>query len=118
MRAATIREADTPILARFARVAQQYYTGSKITVEGFADPAGSTRYNLKLSANRATAVRDYLVAQGLATDQLSTVGYGETRLVTPKAWGDKPGAEMNRRVVFVIESKGQPAVALTQPEGK
>ena len=116
--AATIREADTPVLARFAHVAQQYYPGSKITVEGFADPKGSTRYNLNLSTKRATAVRDYLVAQGLATDQLSTVGYGETRLVTPKAWGDQPGAEMNRRVVFVIESKGQTAVALTQPEGK
>ena len=114
--ASALRDADTPSLARFAHIAQQYYPQSKITVEGFADPAGTSRYNLNLSKKRATAVRDYLVAQGLANDQLTPVGYGETRLVTPKAWGDQPGAEMNRRVVFVIESKGQATVALAQPE--
>lgn len=113
---ATVRSADTPVLARFAHVVQQYYPQSKVTIEGFADPAGSNRYNLNLSQRRARAVRDYLVAQGLTTDQLSTVGYGETRLVTPRAWGDKPGAELNRRVVFVIETASQKSVALAQPE--
>jgi outer membrane protein OmpA-like peptidoglycan-associated protein len=95
---------------------QQYYPQSKVTIEGFADPAGSNRYNLNLSQRRAKSVRDYLVAQGLTTDQLSTVGYGESRLVTPRAWGDQPGAEMNRRVVFVIETASQKSVALAQPE--
>jgi peptidoglycan-associated lipoprotein len=116
--AATIRDADTPVLARFAHIVQQYYPQSKVTVEGFADPKGSARYNLGLSAKRATTVRDYLVTQGLTADQLNAIGYGKTRLVTPKAWGDQPGADMNRRVVFVIESKGQAAVALAAPEGQ
>ena len=43
---------------------------------------------------------------------LLCVGYGETRLVTPGASGDAPGAELNRRVVFVIESAGQKSMAL------
>jgi outer membrane protein OmpA-like peptidoglycan-associated protein len=41
------------------------------------------------------------------------VGYGKTRLVVPGAWGDEPGAEQNRRVVFVIETKGEPAMRAT-----
>ena len=55
---ASIREQDTPMLDRFARVAQKYYPGSTITVEGFADPAGGMQYNLALSQRRANAVKD------------------------------------------------------------
>ncbi|HEX6807755.1 MAG TPA: OmpA family protein [Gemmatimonadaceae bacterium] len=102
---ATVRDEDHDALDRFAKIAQKYYPGSTITVEGFADPAGSTRYNVKLSERRAEAVKAYLASQGL-TDQVNTVGYGKTRLVVPGAEKDAPGAEKNRRVVFVIESKG------------
>jgi peptidoglycan-associated lipoprotein len=109
---ASVMDRDHGALERFAHVVQQYYPGSKVTVEGFADPAGTARYNLDLSKRRAAAVRDYLVSQGLGGEQLNTVGYGKTRLVIPGAWGDKPGAEQNRRVVFVIESRGQKTVAL------
>ncbi len=102
---ATVRDEDHAALDRFAKIAQKYYPGSVITVEGFADPAGSTKYNLDLSRRRADAVKAYLSSQGLNGD-LRTVGYGKTRLVVPNAWGSEPGAEKNRRVVFVIESKG------------
>jgi len=114
---ATVRQEDYPALTRFAHIAQQYYPQSKITIEGFADPAGGVRYNLNLSERRAKAVADYLASQGLSTAQLETVGYGKTRLVVPKAWGDQPGAELNRRAVFVIETKGQTSVALANPAG-
>ena len=87
------------------------------TVEGFADPAGSVRYNLVLSERRAKSVADYLAAQGMSPALIETVGYGKTRLVTPKAWGDQPGADLNRRAVFVIETKGQTSVALANPAG-
>jgi peptidoglycan-associated lipoprotein len=102
---ATVRDEDHAALDRFAKVAQKYYPGATITVEGFADPAGSARYNLDLSRRRAESVKAYLGSQGLG-DQVRTVGYGKTRLVVPNAWGSQPGAEQNRRVVFVIESKG------------
>jgi peptidoglycan-associated lipoprotein len=105
-----------PALDRFAHIVGQYYPGSKVTVEGFADPAGTASYNLRLSKRRAEAVTSYLSGQGLTKEQLNPVGYGKTRLVTPGAWGDKPGADQNRRVVFVIESAGQKAVALATPE--
>jgi peptidoglycan-associated lipoprotein len=102
---ATVRDEDHAALDQFAKIAQKYYPGSVITVEGFADPAGSARYNLDLSRRRADAVKEYLTSQGLNND-LRTVGYGKTRLVVPNAWGSEPGAEQNRRVVFVIETKG------------
>jgi peptidoglycan-associated lipoprotein len=112
---ATVRSQDQPMLDRFAKVVDHYYTGSKVTIEGFADPAGSVAYNLMLSRQRADAVRNYLTSHGLTTAQLATIGYGKSRLVNPGAAREMPGAEQNRRVVFVIESKGQRAVAMAQP---
>ena len=104
---ASVRPEDQAALDRFASVSQKYYPGAKITVEGFADPAGTQRYNLNLSKRRADAVGSYLTGKGVPNDALRTVGYGKTRLVVPDAQADQPGAEQNRRVVFVIESKGQ-----------
>lgn len=106
---ATVREQDQASLQRFAQVAQRYYAGSAITVEGFADPAGSSRYNLALSQRRAEAVRAFLEGQGLSAAQLKAIGYGESRQVAPGAERDEPGAEQNRRVVFVIETGGEVA---------
>jgi peptidoglycan-associated lipoprotein len=114
----TVRPEDHAVLDRFSRVVQQYYPGSKVTIEGFADPAGSTSYNVALSTHRATAVRDYLMSHGLSGAELMPIGYGKTRLVVPGASRDKPGAEQNRRVVFVIETKGQPMVALSEPDSQ
>jgi peptidoglycan-associated lipoprotein len=113
---ATVKDTDHQILDRFSKVVNQYYPGSKITIEGFADPKGSSSYNIRLSQRRAEAVKTYLVSNGLGAEQLATIGYGETRLVTPRAWGDQPGADLNRRVVFVVETAAQRPVALAQPE--
>ena len=114
---ANVNDVDRPALERFAQIAQKYYGGSAITVEGFADPAGSPRYNLDLSRRRAENVRSALASLGLPQEQVSAVAYGETRQVVKGASKDEPGAEQNRRVVFVIESKGgNPAVALATPD--
>ena len=109
---ASVKQENQSQLDRFAKIAQHYYPGSKITIEGFADPAGTATYNRDLSLRRANAVRSYLVAQGLNTNEVATVGYGKTRLVNPGAKRDMPGAEANRRVVFVIESRGERSVAM------
>src|SRR5690606_16347039 len=100
---ATVASDATDALERFADIVSRHYTGSIVTVEGFADPAGAARYNVALSTRRAEAVRDYLVQHGISA-QLRVVGYGEDRLVVPNAAKDDPGAELNRRVVFVIET--------------
>ena len=101
---ATVRTEDAAALDRFANVVSKHYNGAKVTVEGFADPAGSQRYNVALSQRRAEAVKAYVSSKGLDASLIQSVGYGETRQVTKGASGDQPGAELNRRVVFVIES--------------
>ena len=115
---ATVRDEDKAALDRFAKVATKYYPGSKITVEGFADPAGSVKYNLDLSKRRAASVQTYLSSQAGVTNEINAVGYGKTRLVVPNASGDQPGADQNRRVVFVIESAQAQAsgVAMTSEQ--
>lgn len=109
----TVRSDAMDALTRFADVVSRHYTGALITVEGFADPAGASSYNEALSTRRAEAVRDYLREQGISA-QLRVVGYGEDRLVVPNAAKDDPGAELNRRVVFVIETPtaGRPITML------
>ena len=101
---ATVRTEDAAALDRFANVVSKHYNGAKVTVEGFADPAGSQRYNVNLSQRRAESVKAYVASKGLDASLINTVGYGEARQVSRGAWGDQPGAELNRRVVFVIEA--------------
>jgi len=113
-----VRPEDQAALDRFADVASKYYGGSEITVAGFADPSGSARYNKQLSERRAESVRDYLVAKGMDGSLIRTVGYGESRQVVEGAVRDEPGAEKNRRVVFIVETKNttavQPTVSMAQ----
>ncbi|MBW3629139.1 MAG: OmpA family protein [Gemmatimonadetes bacterium] len=99
-----------PVLSRFSEVVQNHYRGAKITVEGFADPAGSAAYNRQLSRKRAEAVRTHLVEQGVPRSQLTVVGYGEERPVVPGASGGSYGADLNRRVVFVVETPPDPSL--------
>lgn len=115
---ATVRDDARPMLERFARIAAKYYPNSTITIEGFADPAGSQRYNVALSRQRAENVKQTLESLGLNAQPLRTVAYGESRQVNAGAAKDEPGAEANRRVVFVIESAGpESVIALALPEG-
>ncbi|MEP6765520.1 MAG: OmpA family protein [Gemmatimonadaceae bacterium] len=99
-----VRPVDQAALDKFATVAAKYYNGAQITVEGFADPAGSASYNLKLSQHRADAVRAYIAGKGIDAANVKTIGYGEARLVKKGAKHDDMGADLNRRVTFVIDA--------------
>lgn len=101
-----LREADRPVLERFAKVVQEYYPGALVTVEGFTDPAGSIAYNRGLGQRRADAVKEYLAsAAGLETSQVKAVSYGEARdrQVVPGAKGPGDAGLENRRVALVID---------------
>lgn len=50
-----------------------------VRVEGNTDFKGSDAYNNELSKNRAQAVTDYLVSQGVPAQKITTVGYGKTQ---------------------------------------
>ena len=55
-------------------------------IEGHADERGTREYNLALGARRASAARDYLVANGIAKDRLRVVTYGKERPEDVCAW--------------------------------
>lgn len=63
---------------------------------GFTDSIGSDAYNQGLSERRAAAVRDYLVAHGVAVAQLTASGRGETNPMATN--GTESGRAQNRRV--------------------
>ena len=112
---ATVRDEDRAALDRFVSVVNKYYGGTLITVEGFADPAGSPNYNMDLSKRRAESVASYITQAGVQGVSLRTVGMGEARQVVQGAERDQPGAQANRRVVFVVETKsGEATTASVQ----
>lgn len=101
-----LREADRPVLDRFASVVKEYYPGALVTVEGFTDPAGSAAYNQRLGQRRADAVKEYLAtAGGFTSETLKAVSYGEVRnrQVVPGAKGPGDDGVENRRVALVID---------------
>jgi len=78
------------------------YNRYAFTVEGHADERGTREYNLALSARRAANARDFLVAQGIAPNRISTISYGKER---PVALCDAEACwSQNRRAVTVIMS--------------
>ena len=101
---ANIRDEDRATLDRFAQVVGKHYSGTVVTIEGHADPAGSRSYNKTLSMRRAESVTSYLTTAGLTGVELRPIGMGEDRQVIKGAERDEPGAQTNRRVVFIVES--------------
>ncbi len=113
-----LREADRPVLDRFAMVVKEYYPGAMVTVEGFTDPAGSAAYNRKLGQRRADAVKEYLAsAGGFETTQVKSVSYGEARnrQVVPGATGPGDAGMENRRVALVIDHSAIATDQLAMP---
>ena len=83
-----------------------------VSVEGFTDSRGADDMNLKLSQDRANAVKDYLVSQGVKPEKLRSVGRGEGN---PVASNDTPeGRANNRRVEIVIQSSAQAAAGMSR----
>ena len=74
---------------------------TKIEIGGHTDSHGDEEYNLQLSQERAIAVKNFLIKNGVSEERLSAVGYGET---TPIA-DNKSEEEMakNRRIEFKVE---------------
>jgi peptidoglycan-associated lipoprotein len=72
----------------------------RITIEGHCDERGTREYNLALGESRASATRDYLVAQGVNPARIKTISYGKER---PAVIGSNEDAwRYNRRAVSVI----------------
>jgi outer membrane protein OmpA-like peptidoglycan-associated protein len=81
------------------------FPGSEITVEGHTDSFGGDEVNLRLSQERAEAVRQYLLAnmRNLSADQVKAVGYGESKPIANNETAE--GRAKNRRIDIVITPK-------------
>jgi outer membrane protein OmpA-like peptidoglycan-associated protein len=92
------------------------HPGLKLEVEGHTDSVGSDEYNQKLSENRAGAVRDYLVAQGIPADAIVSRGLGKTQPVATNDTAE--GRQQNRRVELVLsgEAIGLKTASTTAPK--
>jgi outer membrane protein OmpA-like peptidoglycan-associated protein len=72
----------------------------EILVEGNASSDGQKAHNVQLSADRAVAVREYLVAHGVESSRLLGLVHGTSHPVATNA--TKEGRERNRRVEFEV----------------
>jgi peptidoglycan-associated lipoprotein len=76
------------------------YSSVSVTVEGHCDERGTREYNLALGDRRATAAKNYLVADGISPDRVKTISYGKER---PAVLGHNEAAwAQNRRAVTVV----------------
>ena len=76
-------------------------TDLTFTIEGHCDERGTREYNLALGEQRATAVRDYLVIEGISPDRLRVISYGKEK---PAVVGSNDMAfAKNRRAVTTID---------------
>jgi len=72
---------------------------SRVEIVGHTDSSGAAAYNLSLSLRRATAVRNYLVAEaGIGQERLAAVGRGEEEPIP----GTDPASARNRRVEITL----------------
>ncbi|HKJ04004.1 MAG TPA: OmpA family protein [Geopsychrobacteraceae bacterium] len=74
-----------------------------ILVAGHTDSTGSEQLNQTLSENRAKAVKNILLAQGVAANRLSTIGFGESSPIAENT--TDYGRQQNRRVEIKISPK-------------
>jgi outer membrane protein OmpA-like peptidoglycan-associated protein len=76
--------------------------GSKrVWVTGYTDRAGSAHENLALSLRRAVAVRQALIASGIAADRIMVSAHGEDEPAVPTP--DEVREQANRRVEIIVQ---------------
>jgi OOP family OmpA-OmpF porin len=102
---AKILDSSNSILNEVAAVLRKSPNITKIEIQGHTARTGQAKRALKLSRDRAMAVRDFLIQRGVVKDRLEAKGYGESQPIANN--GTKEGREKNRRVEFVIVEQEQ-----------
>ncbi|MCK8601514.1 OmpA family protein [Syntrophobacteraceae bacterium DRH4] len=78
----------------------QRYPQTRIRVEGHTDSTGSESYNLRLSEDRANAVKNALLSRGVDPARIQAVGFGEAQPIASN--NTEAGRQLNRRVNVII----------------
>ncbi len=98
----TLRPGAREKLSKIAGIVVSH-PGLKLEVEGHTDSVGGEEYNQRLSENRAGAVRDYLIQQGVRSDTITARGFGESQPAVSNA--SAAGKQQNRRVELVVSGE-------------
>jgi outer membrane protein OmpA-like peptidoglycan-associated protein len=106
---ATIRESSFSSLDKLAQTLIDAKNW-KLDIAGHTDDKGSDEYNLKLSQNRANAVKDYLVKKGVNAETITAQGFGESKPIVPN--DNDSNRERNRRVEFKITKPNNEVITI------
>ncbi len=96
---ATLKTEAQMALAKLSGILM-VFPKARVSIGGYTDSTGSKEFNQKLSQQRADAVRDLLVEQGVAAERLTSQGFADANPVADNSTDD--GRAMNRRVELVI----------------
>ncbi|UUC46110.1 OmpA family protein [Flavobacterium cerinum] len=92
---ATFQKQTFPVLQSITAILKEY-PHARFSIEGHTDSDGKDSFNQKLSEERAKAVKDYLIENGIDFERLSSIGYGETKPIDTNKTAK--GKANNRRV--------------------
>jgi outer membrane protein OmpA-like peptidoglycan-associated protein len=92
---ATFKKETFPVLQAIAAILKEF-PNSRFMIEGHTDSDGSNALNQTLSENRAAAVKNYLIENGIDASRLESAGYGETKPIDTNKTAK--GKANNRRV--------------------
>ena len=95
-----IKPVDNDFIVRAANLMKKLPANTKIEVGGHTDSDGNPKSNQTLSLNRATAVRNALVKNGVNSSILQTAGYGATQPVAPN--DSEANKFRNRRIAYSV----------------
>ena len=108
---ATVQPSSEPLLREVAQVLIQNPEIGQISVDGHTNSQGSSAFNLKLSQQRAEAVKGRLAELGVPPDRLDAVGFGEDRPVDSNETSE--GRARNGRVEFRLLEQAQDPVVIS-----
>lgn len=92
---ATFKQETFAVLQSITAILKEYPT-SRFSIEGHTDSDGSDAFNQKLSEDRAAAVKNYLLENGIQAERLSSSGFGESKPIDTNKTAK--GKANNRRV--------------------
>jgi outer membrane protein OmpA-like peptidoglycan-associated protein len=111
----TLKTSTQISLAKVAGILEAY-PGLKVQVEGYTDSVGGDDYNQKLSENRANAVMNFLVSQGVNQANITAQGYGKADPVADNSTA--AGRAQNRRVNLVVTGNAIGIDQQTEPSAQ
>jgi OmpA-OmpF porin, OOP family len=97
---ATLLERSQTLLDDVARVLTEHPELTRVQIEGHADSQSGAKHNKKLSQQRVTAVKAYLVTKGVNAKRLTTKAFGESKPIADNT--TEEGRAKNRRVEFRV----------------